>query len=662
VIDGVLLEVLRNRFQAIVEDMARVMERTAFTAFVKETADFSVGLVSTGGEYVAYPWNLGATCYLGMKMDQTLGAFEEYAPGDVVICNDPYLAGPLCTHLPDIHMLLPIFHDGRLVCWAYAFVHSSDVGGAVPASVWPKATEIYQEGLRIRPTKLYRAGALNQDVLRLLLDNTRIPDLNWGDLQAMTAAVKTGERQVREAVDRFGVEVFVEGVEAVLDHGEQRARRVLARVPDGTYGFVDYLEGDSRDEPPVRLKTSLTFRDGAVTVDFTGTDPQVSSALNLASGGVTHPFLCLGLVAYMVSRDPEIPKASSIVRPITVVAPEGTVVNSRFPAPVGVRYATALRVADTVLGALAQAIPGQVPAAPGGFISPIVLSVPAPDTGARLVQVVEPLLGGSGGRADADGIDGADSTTAGYLRNTPVESVEAELPVLVRRYGLIPDSGGAGRYRGGAAVQLDIQNHSPGAIVTARALERFALQPWGLAGGGAGRRGRCVLNPGTPHERELGRIDVLRLEPGDVLGLRSSSGGGYGDPYTRDPRAVAGDVRAGLVTAEWARRGYGVVIEGVGVEGATVDEDATARLRSGRRCGPPPEVEFGDGRHDLERRWPPEVQDFVHDRLGRLPLAVRDHAKALMYRAVAVERRGQVSPEDLRRLWDRALAAVRPVP
>jgi N-methylhydantoinase B len=470
-IDRVLLEVLRNYYQAIVEDMARIMERTAYTTFVKETADFSTGLVSTGGEYVAYPWKLGASSYLGLNMKHALDYFDRYEPGDIIIANDAYLTGPLCTHLPDVHILRPIFHGDRIVAWGYAFVHASDVGGAVPASVWPRATEIFQEGLRLRPTKLYRAGVLNEDVRNLILDNCRIPDLLWGDIKAMCAAVNSCDRRVQEMVAKFGADTVLEGMDAVLDHAERRARAAIAKIPDGTYRFHDYMEDDLQSAVPIRIKVALTVEGDSLHLDFTGSDPQVASALNIATHGVAHPFICQAINAYIVTLDPLIPKASSILRPVRVTAPPGTIVNSLFPAAIGVRYGTVIRVFDAVLGTLAQALPGQVPAAPAGSTSPVVASVLDPQTGRRHVQVVEPMLGGGGGRPNMDGLNGADST-AGYLRNTPVESIEAEVPIVLRRYHLIPDTGGPGRNRGGLALRLDFEFAHPHSRLRAHQLGR----------------------------------------------------------------------------------------------------------------------------------------------------------------------------------------------
>jgi N-methylhydantoinase B len=645
-IDRVTLEILRNYYQAVVEDMARIMERTAYTTFVKETADFSTGLVSTGGEYVAYPWNLGASSYLGLNMAHTLACFDRYDEGDIVICNDAYLSGPLCTHLPDVHILRPIFHEGRIVCWGYAFVHSSDMGGAVPASVWPRATEIFQEGLRLRPTRLYRAGVLNEDVKNLICDNCRIPEMNWGDIKAMVATVTSCDRRIQEMIRKFGVDTVVEGMDAVLDYAEQRARAAIRKIPDGTYRFTDYMEDDLRSDVPIRIQVALTVAGDTLHLDFTGTDPQVGSALNVATNGVTHPFLCQAINAYIVSEDPGIPKASSLLRPVRVTAPPGSVVNAQFPAPIGVRYGTVLRVFDAVLGALAQALPGRTPAAPAGAISPVVASVLDPLTGARQVQVVEPMLGGGGGRPTMDGLNGADSTS-GFLRNTPVESIEAEVPIVMRRYHLIPDTGGAGERRGGLAVRLDFQLFHPHAIVTARGMERFRLEPWGVAGGRAGTTGSCVVNRDTPRARDIGKVDVLHLEPGDVVSIFSPSGGGHGDARRRDPERVRDDVRAGFHTPAHARSAYGVVLANGGV-----DAEATRRARAAMPPPPAGPFDYGARRAEIERRWPPAIQDAAGRLLATVPPAVRDWGKHQIYdriQVIAAERPPTVA--DVEAAW-----------
>ena len=272
-----------------------------------------------------------------------------------------------------------------------------------------------------------------------------------------------------------------------------------------------------------------------------------------------------------------IPKASSILRPVRVTAPPGTIVNSLFPSAIGVRYATVIRVFDAVLGTLAQALPGQVPAAPAGATSPVVASVLDPLTGRRHVQVVEPMLGGGGGRPGMDGLNGADST-AGYLRNTPVESIEAEVPIVLRRYHLIPGTGGPGRNRGGLALRLDFEFAHPHSIVTARGMERFRLAPWGLYGGRAGPRGAAWSIAAPTASGTSARWTCLHLEPGDVVSIFAPAGGGYGDPRERDPDRVLADVRAGVLTPAQAREQYGVVLAD-----GQVDQEATAAARAACR-------------------------------------------------------------------------------
>ena len=308
-IDRVLLEILRNHYQAVVEDMARIMERTAYTTFVKETADFSTGLVSTGGEYVAYPWNLGASSYLGLNMAHTLDYFDRYDEGDIVICNDAYLSGPLCTHLPDVHILRPIFHEGP---------H-------------------HLLGLRLRPLLRHRGRGAGQRVA------ARHRDLPGGAAapahQALPGRRAPGGRQephrrqlphprrrtgatsrrwwrrsarATGACRRWSASSAsprcVEGIDAVLDYAEQRARAAIRKIPDGTYRFTEYMEDDLRSEVPIRIQVALTIEGDSIHLDFTGTDPQVGSALNIASHGVTHPFLCQAINAYIVTEDPGHPQ------------------------------------------------------------------------------------------------------------------------------------------------------------------------------------------------------------------------------------------------------------------------------------------------------------------------------------------------------------------
>ena len=654
-VDNVTLEILSNYFRAIVEDMARVVERTSFTTFVKETADFSTGLIATNGEYIAYPWRLGAVPFLGINMQKAFDYIKHYDEGDVVICNDPYTTGGLCTHLPDIHIFKPIFWQGKIVAFGYAFIHSSDIGGTVPASVWPRATEIFQEGLRLRPVKLMKAGVINQDILNVFADNSRIPEMNAGDVNAMLAAVNSCERRVHELIEKFGIDTVVDGIDTLLDHVAERARVALSTIPDGTYEFVDYMEDDMVSQAPLRIQVTMTVSGGDVHLDYTGTDPQVSSALNVCTDGRTHPFACFALLAYIFTQDNLLHKAGSVVRPIRMTLPTGTIVNPVFPAACGVRYGTALRLTDTVLGALAQAVPGQVPAASAGAISPVVCALMNPATGRRHVTVVEPMIGGGGGLETADGQHGCD-TTNGFLRNTPVESIEADIPIVMRRYDLIPDSGGPGRHRGGMGIRMDFQVYHPNAIVTARGQERFKLQPWGVAGGTHGTSGSTTVNPDGPSPKDIGKIDFLPLEPGDTVSICAPAGGGHGDPLERPADAVVTDVRAGLVSAASAREAYGVVLHN-----GSYDPVATDALRAEIRAARTPLQDFdlGPFRQQLEARWPMDVSGECARLVGTIPVAVRDYVKHRIFDAVQeIAKERQPTMTDVQDAWKAVTASL----
>jgi N-methylhydantoinase B len=630
--EKVALEILKSYFVAIAEGMGYTLERTSHTTFIKESADFVTAVATPRGEFFAYPRTIGVSSFLGLDMAPAIQAFADYTPGDVVITNDPYNTQGLATHLPDIHLFQPVFVDGSLLCFAWCFIHCSDVGGLAPASISPRAFDIHQEGIRIPPRKLCRAGELDEDFLELFLANCRIPEQNWGDLKAMLAALKTAERRMQELAAKFGLAEVGQAMEDMLDWTERRVRDLVRAIPDGDYAFADYLD-DDLDGAPIRLAVTLRVRDDAIEVDYTGTDPQINGALNLPAFGERHPFLLQGLINFMLSEDPHIPLTGGIVRPMRIVAPEGTLINPTFPAAVGVRYATVLRLYNVVLGALAQAVPDRVPAAGAGQAAMVVLSVPDAGTGKRDVTVLEPMFGGGGATRRGSGPPGIDSG-GGFLKNTPVESMEAHIPVLTERYELRADSAGPGEHRGGWGVQFDFRILRPESIVTARGIERTRFEPWGLAGGCAAERTRTFVNAGTEREEEIGRIDVLHLEPGDVVSVRTSGGGGYGSPLERNAAAVAADVRSDLLTERAAERDYGVVIRA-----GAVDTEATAALReilaaAGERVAL---FDFGPSRRRYEAVWTAELSETVAAFLLTLPPPLRAYAKRELHRRIGDE-------------------------
>jgi len=658
-LDALTVEILRNYLQGAVEEMAYVVERTAYTTFVKETADFTCGLLNPSGEFFAYPVELGVASFGGISYAETLEAVGPLEPGDVVMTNDPYGSAAAATHLPDIHLVKPIFWDGRLVAYGAGFLHSSDVGGMVPASITPRASEIFQEGLRLPPKKLFKRGAVNRDLLDVILANCRIPEQNWGDLQALVAGLTTGERRMHELIRRFGPDTVDKAMDDLIDYATRKVEAIIRRMPTGRYEFSDYIEDDVVTTIPIRLKVALTIADGEIHLDFTGSDVQVSSALNVPTAGKVHPFMSVALVNYFATRDRTIPLNAGVLRRVRMTLPEGSVVNPRFPAACGVRYATVLRIYDAVLGALARAVPEDIPAASGGQGCMVALSLPDPEAGRRHVTVIEPMIGGGGGRPARDGIDGCDASL-GFLKTTPAETLEAEVPIIVRRFHLIADSAGPGRFRGGFGVRLDFQVFQPEGLVTARGMERLRFAPWGVAGGTAGSTGSVMLNPGTAGERSIPKIDVLALEPGDVLSVRTPGGGGHGDRFTRPSSHVLADVLSGLVSRERARDAYGVVIDA-----DRVDEAATTSLRAARPgaepgpSSPGAVFDFGAARREHERRWPSELQDAFIAMLMRLPAPYRAYVRRTLYgrvEALAAER--PVTPDDLNRLLQALRAAI----
>lgn len=624
VIDNVMLGILNHYFRSAAEAMGYVLERAAYTTFIKESNDFTTGILTPQGEHFAYPVAIGAQSYVGIDFSHFLKQMEPWEEGDAAVSNCPYLTKGVATHLPDYHMIKPIFAQGKLVAFAWGFLHSSDMGGIVAGSILPSAYELFQEGLRIPPKKLYRCGVLQEDVKDFLLANVRTPERNWGDLNALMAALGTAEQRVQQAVAKWGLDTVERGREALIEYAETRSRALIDRIPDGAYTFVDYLEDDVVSDMPVRIKLTVTKDPGAgLHLDFAGTDPQLGAAFNLPSGG-RHPFLCGAMFGYFRSVDPTIPVNAGLMRPIRITAPTGSLVNPAFPAPCGVRYAVTQTIYGIVQGILAQALPGAVPAVGAGQATILAISLLDPSSGQRRVTVVQPMIGGSGGRSQGDGVDGCDFSL-GSLANTPAESIENEVPILIRQYSVIPDSGGPGQFRGGLALRLDFQVFHPDTVLTGRGMERFRFQPWGFSGGRAGANGDCWLNPDSPGAKHLGKVNMLRLDAGDILSVRTPGGGGYGDPFAREPERVLADVRNGIVSVAAAARQYGVVIRELAVDTVKSFELRSTRSSALQNFDP------GDARAVHEATFSMGVADALADVLFSLPAGLRYYAKSKLF-------------------------------
>ena len=641
-LDPVLLEILHHKVRAATEEMAITLARTARSTYVKDAADFATGLATPAGKFFAYPEAMGVSGFLDLDCGVAIGQIEELEPGDVIITNHPYRTGGLSTHMPDLQLIKPCFHDQQIVCFAWDFIHSADIGGGVPSSISPRFTELFQEGLQIPPVKLVKRGEMNDDFLKLYTANCRVPDVNLGDIKAMLAALTIGERRVAEIIEQHGIATFRACQIDLVDYARAKALEVQQKIPDGVHTFWDYMDDDFVSKVPIRIRCTMTVDNGQIDLDFSGSDPQVMAAYNVPTGGLRHPWLTLKLMHFIGSYDKTVTLNYGLFENITVQVPKGTVLNPEFPAAVGVRHATAIRINDSLIGAIATAMPELIPAPSGGTVVPTVLAEQNPATGTRNVMVIQSLVGGTGARRGGDGVDGRDSGLAN-LYNTPLERTEADASVVIESYALRPDSGGAGQWRGGTGLEMSFRILSEGSAVLGRGLERFVFRPWGIAGGEAGARCQVLVNRGTDRERDLGKLDMYLAEAGDVVTILTAGGGGFGDPFARDTAAVLRDVRAGFVSMSAAERDYGVVIR----DGA-IDEAATQTRRASR---PLREMGFGFGpeREAWEQVFDDTITTALATRLLALPASVRAQTRRRIIEAVVpgIERVGEVEIGEL---------------
>ena len=625
-LDPTNLQVLANYCAAAAESMGWTLMRTAHSTFVKETEDFSCQVLTPAGLTVASPLSFGATWYTNLDYGGVLEAFS-YQEGDICLTSDPY-SGFVATHTPDIHMWKPVFRDGRLVCFVGNHIHNTDVGGAVPATLSRSLTEIQQEGLRIPPMRLMRGGVMNDDLVRMIAHNVRMPEQNWGDLNAQIACVNVGERKVHEIIDRFGRDPFCEGLESLLDYADRQARTVIRGIPDGEYFFADYADEDQAGGYPVRVAVTLRIHGDTLTIDYTGSDPQLASSLNMPTGGKErHSLAMVGVVYSLFCLDPTITLNAGLVRPARAVLPPGTVMNAIMPAAVGMRSLMSNLAQTAVIGAFCRALPDRMPASPGSGMSLMNVKTSTRD-GRTVMASIGPVGGGAGGGPAADGAEGSGANMS-YLKNTPVEINEAEVPVLIRRYGLVQDSGGPGQYRGGSALEMEFQVFAPQTMVTARNRDRSIFSAWGLVGGGPGRVSRFARNPDTAACEELGSTDIVLCQPGDILLIQGPGAGGYGDPRLRPAEAVRDDVRRGFISEGAARTDYGVALTPL----LEVDEPATIRLRAAmpRRTA---EFGHGPGRVAFEAIWTRERYDALHRILVEVPVTWRFFVKHRIFAAL----------------------------
>jgi N-methylhydantoinase B len=496
---------------------------------------------------------------------------DDVHPGDVFANNDPYEGG---SHLPDIFLFKPIFVHDTHIGWSCCIGHQTDIGGRVAGGNACDNTEIYQEGLLIPPIKLYEAGVLNRAVWRILEKNVRVPEKVLGDVQALLAAVRFGERDLLRLVDEYGLEELKGYMADILDTTEQLTRAEFAALPHGEWEFTDYIDNDGIDLRPIAIHAKVKIEGDEVFVDFAGTSPQ-------AKGSINPNFAYTKSQVYAVMKcliDPAIQSNSGFFRPFHITAPEGCFVNPQHPAPVAARGLAGFRICHALFGAMAQALPGKVPGAWGGGEVGLSFGGYHPDRKAWVYLE----FNNDGPRGGGPYIDGADGLAAPIhnMANTPIESIEADQPLLVEQFGLVADTGGAGKYRGGLGIVRQFRVLAEEATFQLRS-DRTDFLPWGAEGGKPGTPTKNYLNPDTEN-RELPGKHLMTLKKGDVYRLIQAGAGGYGDPLDRDAAAVLEDVRQEKLTVDHVRREYGVVVSPDKLE---LDQEATEELRAKMRAG-----------------------------------------------------------------------------
>jgi 5-oxoprolinase (ATP-hydrolysing) len=559
-IDAASLELFKNSLESVTDNMARTLARTARSLIVRDSHDFSVALCNAAGELVC--GGVGIAVHLE-SIPNAVGSLPEamrlsMKPGDLVIMNDPYAGG---MHLPDIFVFKPLFIDGALSGFAAAVAHMADVGGRVPGGNAADSTEIFQEGVRIPPLKLYSQGVLNEDLFTLIKTNVRQPDLLVADLQAEIAACNTADNEFQMLGRRMGGASLHRYMDELIAYGERMGRMAVKALKAGRYSFVDHIDDDAVGGPPVRIEVTAEVKPDGIYVDFTGTAAQVRSAIN-APISITR-----SAVAFVVKAliGQEIPNNSGFLRLLHVTAPEGSVVNMAFPAACAARAVTAYRVTDALMGAFAPLRPERVPAAGDG--GPAVVSVGGEDADGKPFVFMELISGAFGGRPGLDGLEGVAMPIVN-AQNTSCELIEASYPLRVEHYGFVPDSAGAGQYRGGLAVRRDLRFLGRRAVLQIRS-DRAVIRPWGLAGGGQGSNSSNLLFPPDGAPRGLPSKFVMEIAGGSMWRHTTASGGGWGDPALRSAQAVEHDLAEGKVT------GGGASSEGVavGVDSAPVTAD-----------------------------------------------------------------------------------------
>jgi N-methylhydantoinase B len=551
--DPITIEILANALQSVTDEAFIALMKSAYSTNIKERHDHSCAIVDRCGKLVSQASN-SIPVHIASVLGQMEALFQKFdladiEEGDIFAANDPHEGGG--THLPDVSLAMPVFIDGELLGFVCNIAHHADIGGMSPGSMAGGMNEIYQEGLRIPVIKLFRRGKIDQDLFDILLLNVRVRDERRGDYNAQFAALRLAERRLRDIAAKNTADLVAKVFEEIISRTNRRMRDAIAGIPDGVYRFEDVMDDDGREAINVPIKLTATIKGERAIFDFTGTAPQTPGNINIPLHG-TKAAVCYVLKAML---DPEIPNNHGVLDAVEVRAPMGTMLSCVAPASVASRAHTSQRIIDVVIGAMAEPLPEAAVGAANGANSMAVFAGSDPETGEAYVYL-ETLGGGFGGRNDRDGKDGVQAHITN-TSNLPVEAIEMEYPLLVERYGLIQDSGGAGKYRGGMGLQRVVRPLGHSCIFNGVG-ERFRNQPWGIFGGKPGESGSFWLEEEDGDTRQLAhKPPDMILHPNQALVVNTPGAGGYGDPKERDSAAVVEDRASGKFSDAYMAKYYG---------------------------------------------------------------------------------------------------------
>lgn len=566
-IDPITFAVIKNAMDSIVDEVAYTVLRTARSEIVKDVMDYSAAICDRDGQMIAQAKTIAL--HLGAIPEAMTAVKARYgndlAPGDAIIVNDPYEGG---MHLPDIFMFVPFFYQGELEGFCVVICHHTDVGGRVPGSNASDSTEIYQEGLRIPVVKFYDAGKVNDIMERVIAQNVRVPDRVLGDLRAQYAACQVGVRELTSLLDRYGRTSTRTYFAELLDYAERLTRAEIRTWPKGTFTFEDFIDDDGLSPEPIPIRVALTVHEDHVSVDYTGSSPQVRAAIN-STKSYTNSCTYLSIRCALKG---DVPNNAGVFRCVEIHVPEGSVLNPTEPAAVAARALTGYRVFDTMLGALAQVVPDRIPAAGEGGNTVVCLSGQRDD--GKPYIIVDMICGAWGARPHADGIE-AITNASQNLSNTPIETMEAQHPVRVESYELEVDSCGAGRYRGGLGIRRSYRVLADDVLLQLRA-DRIKFQPYGLDGGGSAAPASNTLTRGKVSEALPSKIG-MQIARNNLVTHVQPGGGGFGNPLKRPLAEIEKDVWNHKLSAGFVRKHYLAVVD---PQTGKADPDATRELRS----------------------------------------------------------------------------------